>query len=93
MVPMQAASTSTTAFKEVESVKKLDMLQGNTEMTDLFDLDPSEELLERFACALLQTYSCSHNDFTPEQQVGHRMHPMLSACTCKLPSGFLLVAC
>ena len=46
------------------------MMQGSSELTELFDLEPSEELLERFACALLQTYTCSHNDFTPEQQVG-----------------------
>ena len=46
------------------------MIQGSSELTELFDLEPSEELLERFACALLQTYTCSHNDFTPEQQVG-----------------------
>lgn len=47
------------------------MLQENSELTELFDLEPSEELLERFACALLQTYSCSHNEFTPEQKVSH----------------------
>ena len=47
------------------------VLQENSELTELFDLESSEELLERFACALLQTYSCSHNGFTPEQQVAH----------------------
>ena len=46
------------------------MIQGSSELTELFELEPAEELLERFACALLQTYSCTHNDFTPEQQVG-----------------------
>lgn len=45
------------------------MVQGSSELTELFDVEPSEELLERFACALLQTYTCTHNDFTPEQQV------------------------
>ena len=45
------------------------VLQSSTELVDLFGLGPEEELLERFACALLQTYHCSHNDFTPEQQV------------------------
>ena len=47
------------------------VLQENSELTELFDLESSGELLERFACALLQTYSCSHNKFTPEQQVCH----------------------
>lgn len=45
------------------------MVQGSSELTELFDVEPSEELLERFACALLQTYTCTHNEFTPEQQV------------------------
>lgn len=45
------------------------LLQSTSELTELFDLESSEELLERFACALLQTYTCAHNDFTPEQQV------------------------
>lgn len=49
------------------------MLQENSELTELFALESSEELLERFACALLQTYSCSHNRFTPEQQVRPRL--------------------
>ena len=52
------------------------VLQGNSELTELFDLESAEELLERFACALVQTYTCAHNDFTPEQQV--------SSCLCCL---------
>ena len=45
------------------------IMQANSELTELFELEATEELLERFACALLQTYTCQHNDFTPEQQV------------------------
>ena len=57
------------------------MLQSSTELVDLFGLGPEEELLERFACALLQTYHCSHNDFTPEQQVP-QMQPQMVCWTC-----------
>ncbi len=61
------------------------MMQGSSELTELFDLESSEELLERFACALLQTYTCSHNDFTPEQQVGSG-HAVNTTSDCKTSS-------
>ena len=62
-------------------------MQGSSELAELFDLEPSEELLERFACALLQTYTCSHNDFTPEQQVGpdHAINTTSGGKTSSLP--------
>ena len=47
----------------------LSVMQGNSELTELFDLEPTEELMERFACALLQSYTCTHNTFSPVQQV------------------------
>ena len=57
-------------------------LQTSGELVELFGLGSEEELLERFACALLQTYHCSHNDFSPEQQVLYCrvLHPCLAAC-------------
>lgn len=58
-------------------------LQSSTELVDLFGLGPEEELLERFACALLQTYHCSHNTFTPEQQV------TLVAYTCAVSASLI----
>lgn len=59
-------------------VREVLVLQENSELTELFDLESSEELLERFACALLQTYSCSHNEFTPEQKVSHCLLSMFA---------------
>lgn len=60
--PSQPAASSATRSAS-------DAQQSSTELVDLFGLGPEEELLERFACALLQTYLCTHNTFTPEQQL------------------------
>ena len=35
----------------------------------LFNLPHGESLLESFPCKLVQTYSCSHNKYTPDIQV------------------------
>lgn len=67
-------------------VRETLVLQENSELTELFDLESSEELLERFACALLQTYSCSHNEFTPEQKVSHVFCQLLQGLRLSAPS-------
>ncbi|KAL0029811.1 hypothetical protein WJX77_001491 [Trebouxia sp. C0004] len=81
-VPKPSQPSTTTARSATEAQ------QGSSELTELFDLEPSEELLERFACALLQTYTCSHNEFTPEQQLPFpgtlyitAQHTCFSSCT------------
>ncbi|KAL3137988.1 hypothetical protein ABBQ38_005227 [Trebouxia sp. C0009 RCD-2024] len=78
--PSQPSTTSSRSAAEVQ--------QENSELTQLFDLDSSEELLERFACALVQTYTCTHNSFTPEQQLPFpgtlyitAQHTCFSSCT------------
>ena len=34
-----------------------------------FALPPTEELLEKFSCTLVQSYSCTNNYFTTPRQV------------------------
>lgn len=45
------------------------VLQDSQLLQEEFGLATSEELLERFPCSMLQTYTCLHNPFTPNQQV------------------------
>jgi hypothetical protein len=43
----------------------------STELQRLFpELGAAEQLIEQFSCKLLQTYTCSHNDLTPDIQMG-----------------------
>ncbi len=43
--------------------------QAMAELAGLFGWAADEEVLESFACALLQTYGCQHNAFTPPREV------------------------
>eukprot|EP00245_Coleochaete_scutata_P006427 TRINITY_DN20866_c0_g1_i1.p1 TRINITY_DN20866_c0_g1~~TRINITY_DN20866_c0_g1_i1.p1 ORF type:complete len:325 (-),score=83.54 TRINITY_DN20866_c0_g1_i1:649-1623(-) len=38
----------------------------------LFGLSPDEEVIEAFPCKVIQTYKCTHNQFTPEIQMAFR---------------------
>eukprot|EP00894_Picocystis_sp_ML_P002005 jgi/Pico_ML_1/52522/g3213.t1 len=38
-------------------------------LATLFGLEPSERLIDAFQCVLLQTYKCTHNEWTPEKVV------------------------
>lgn len=44
--------------------------QAMAELAGLFGWAADEEVLESFACALLQTYGCQHNAFTPPREAG-----------------------
>ena len=42
----------------------------STELQRLFpELGAAEQLIEQFSCKLLQTYTCSHNELTPDIQM------------------------
>ncbi len=47
-------------------------LQASNELQQLLGLNAEENLVEQFACKLLQTYACAHNTHTPAIQV--RVH-------------------
>jgi hypothetical protein len=62
--------------------------QASADVTELFELEASEEVLECFPCAMQQTYTCPHNDFTPAQQIAFpgtlyitSGHSCFSSCT------------
>ena len=38
-------------------------------LVDVFGLSPSERVIEAFPAKLVQTYTCSHNDYTPDIQM------------------------
>lgn len=44
-------------------------LQSKSELQAFFALPPTEELLEKFGCTLLQSYGCINNHFTTPRQV------------------------
>ena len=46
--------------------------QATAELAGLFGLPEGEEVLESFACALVQTYGCQHNELTPTREVRSR---------------------
>ncbi len=60
-------------------------LQPTSELQELFGLSAEENLVETFKCKLLQTYGCSHNNFTPAIQVG-KMPPLTRSARLKLTS-------
>eukprot|EP00955_Chlamydomonas_euryale_P082049 363664-Chlamydomonas_euryale.AAC.16 len=43
--------------------------RATTELQELLGIAAEENLVESFKCKLLQTYGCSHNNFTPAIQV------------------------
>ncbi len=55
--------------------------QAAGELAGLFGLPAGEEVLESFACALVQTYGCQHNALTPPREA--RRSP--SCCSCSRP--------
>eukprot|EP00891_Asterochloris_glomerata_P003007 jgi/Astpho2/3007/Aster-03316 len=62
--------------------------QDSQLLQEEFGLATSEELLEQFPCSMLQTYTCLHNPFTPNQQVSFPgtlyitdAHTCFSSCT------------
>lgn len=48
------------------------LLQAKSDAQQLFGLPATEETLETFSCALVQTYSCRHNAFTGPKEVASR---------------------
>lgn len=43
--------------------------QAQSDAQQLFGLPHTEEVLEKFTCTLVQTYSCRHNAFTGPREV------------------------
>uniref|UniRef100_A0A061QPF5 GRAM domain-containing protein n=1 Tax=Tetraselmis sp. GSL018 TaxID=582737 RepID=A0A061QPF5_9CHLO len=65
---LDAVASQDKADDETES-KISAASKATAEMQKLFGLSPHENLVETFKCKLLQTYGCSHNDFTPAIQM------------------------
>ena len=57
--------------------------QAAGELAGLFGLPAGEEVLESFACALVQTYGCQHNALTPPREARRRRarRSLVAGCT------------
>jgi hypothetical protein len=65
-----AADNNTSSSAREDAANSVPLTSVNLQA--LFGIPAQEELIEAFSCKLIQTYKCTHNDFTPEIPMAFR---------------------